>query len=1231
MKTILKNKLTYLIALLAVACLMLFAGLAIKPVAKVEAANATQNVTDVFTFKTGASVRIDTDGDTSGIRFTATFQEDFYLKATAKEEVKEVGMIIVPDSYITAYEKLGGTDYFEFITSKTGLTKEQFSVVFPESKMISEGDGVYSIRGALVKIRAKNYELVYRAVAYYQDSEGVYHYTLNDDGRSVSDVSIKAIQKESERGKEYADKELDVLYTYANGRIPRVVYDANKESNISKLSLSAECADQDVSVSRTLEDGTQWFVYDVNQALTTAGSSVIVDNNLENITISQYDYVFFKVKTNRNGAQCNYIPVDSIEGGSGWDELTANEELSVIFPVDDFVLGDQYGYKLITKGLQAGDKVYLSSFTAITEASVKGLIDSLPTEGVLSVAEKKNVSFARDFYKELSRLHSADSLDAARIDKAERLAMKALDVSTQEGLNRFVYPETWTDKDDTVYENGLGVFQSMQDYSGGNWYKFTASEDDKTTYFHFDLANVDFTGYEYASFILATDAPENERVKFHSWGNWEVGGGGSADEIPSKASYRCTIPVDHLLGMASMPALVTGLKAGESFYMTDIVVYNEDGVSDRLATLTTEGYLTALEERELSMLADVRSTVSSYADLDWSKFTQAETLPMVAIEPTDEGSLARIQNADTLDVSVETDEEGMGWYKLTAKDASDRNYFNWITEHIDFSRYTHVIYSLRTDSASPTAVGIGSNIQPDGIQYLPESGMTTIALERDNFVAMVNDMQAFIVGLQPGDSFYIGRLRAVNVEHVQAMIDALPSGGVATSEDKKNIEEIELICQYMDNVELNTEKIALADGLPLKALNADNEGDLNRFTAESKLAIRRVTDENGVDWFEIEALEDLTGTYGQFDLDLSDVNLSNYEYITYDFKNLGTQKVYIGSSLVDDDDQRFGVDANATATCTVPMDIFSGQVNAPMQIFDLKQGECFYIGNMICFDKDSVQQMIDCLPTEGIMTAQQKRDIVMAEKLYAQLQGVSSVEGMDETNIAVAKLLPLLAFDPSEEFVAERWRVAEVEGDSGFKGEITSYTDANGKTWCKFTVLEEGSLTLKDDGTIGQKESEDDLTFAAFSVDVRDLDYSGYDWMLYEVRTDAPRTVYYTQGTVSPFVPYGAPGTSLAANGSQLDYAPSGAIDGLKLGGHCLITYGLKAGDSFYLSEFIAFSNDVLQNMVDTLPDPTTVTEADRAQIEQVRKYYEHSIAKDQGKGTNIERLVACEEALAAL
>ena len=135
-----------------------------------------------ISFEKGASIRYITDNNAdSGIRFTANVDAELANVAT------EVGMLIVPETYINAYNESGYTDYFNYFETVKGKTKNSISVLF-DSNQIASG----KIKGCIVGIKDANWNRAYQAVTYYI-AGGEYYYSEPSDARTIAYVADKAI------------------------------------------------------------------------------------------------------------------------------------------------------------------------------------------------------------------------------------------------------------------------------------------------------------------------------------------------------------------------------------------------------------------------------------------------------------------------------------------------------------------------------------------------------------------------------------------------------------------------------------------------------------------------------------------------------------------------------------------------------------------------------------------------------------------------------------------------------------------------------------------------------------------------------------------------------------------------------------------------------------------------------------------------------------------------------
>ena len=153
----------------------------------------------------GASIRMDVTQDDNGqvtgydtgIRFSATVSPmlaDALVENAEYVAGAELGMFIVPQQYIQAFEASAYTDYFTYFSEVKGKAKEEISYVCDASALNVTEETTVNV--SILKLLEKNYNLSYQAVAYYTQTVGdtvKYIYTAPSDARTVSFVANGAL------------------------------------------------------------------------------------------------------------------------------------------------------------------------------------------------------------------------------------------------------------------------------------------------------------------------------------------------------------------------------------------------------------------------------------------------------------------------------------------------------------------------------------------------------------------------------------------------------------------------------------------------------------------------------------------------------------------------------------------------------------------------------------------------------------------------------------------------------------------------------------------------------------------------------------------------------------------------------------------------------------------------------------------------------------------------------
>ncbi len=188
--------------------LMVSAGVGLGAINDVRAGAQTANVEDLYITE-GASVRVRLEENELGeesydtaIRFTANASADLVgsLVETTDDTVAyktgaELGMFIVPESYIDDYNQSEYNDYFNYFKTVKNKTKEQISYVCSAEDLDATNGTTYRV--AIMKLLEKNYNRAYQSVAYYTLDGANYYYSEPSVERTVSQVIDVALQTDT--------------------------------------------------------------------------------------------------------------------------------------------------------------------------------------------------------------------------------------------------------------------------------------------------------------------------------------------------------------------------------------------------------------------------------------------------------------------------------------------------------------------------------------------------------------------------------------------------------------------------------------------------------------------------------------------------------------------------------------------------------------------------------------------------------------------------------------------------------------------------------------------------------------------------------------------------------------------------------------------------------------------------------------------------------------------------
>ncbi len=853
-KTI-KNKILLSVVLFGLACISLLAGWALQT-KKVSAAESQTGIT----FVEGASVRIDTDGETSGIRFSARFGKEIYDKIYDEQGNNrtgaELGMIIAPHSYV---EGVTPTDWFAYFKDEYDMEKSQISMRFSSNKVIDKGTGVYQVNGAMVKVKYNNWDRDFRAILYYTTDNGAtYIYQVNEDARSVTDISIAAIQKESERADgDYKDNELSVLYNYADGNIPRVVYDASKDAHQGKLTqgkIGTDEKDTKALVEQVDINGTEWFKYTIQELGTTP--AIGLSYSVDGVDLQQYDYVYFKVMSNRTGTQCDLCSTDLTYAAGNWNELTANQPFEVVMDCDQFMDGAKNGMYLAVKDLEVGDEIYISSFVAHGAKSVSYMIDGLPQEGYISVSERGEVCTTDKYHDALSSTAKEQVRNQAELEISKTLPI----VVYEAGVDNDKFKKL------TVDENGTPIT-----VDGG------APEGD-TDAFKFEKTPIQINETMYAwVYTYTLTGKENldiyDFVTFNAWTNgaegmFVVSTGMTEEDIVFRQNITAE-PTDIALGKDDFVSGANGqlmiaflsASADATFYMSDVIAMGAtslNGMIDRLAE-QTDSDMTASDQVSLAdinnFVSILETTTGKTISYDSKQnLLRTEGRPYNVVDTTAENATGRF-----IPIALEDDgdgwkaeitqvrEVGLNWFKITVTQKGKNGVLayklNTDAEDIDMnlSGYKMIALKFRVDGLSGLLSGgngMGITIATEGedtdqkeatknlawsadgmLQLTPLISYNQFAFSPNELFTMFDKGYLVLSGLGVGESIYISDFICYNLYTAMTMIENLPDESSLQESDYNAVKKVRA---YLDQLSKASNE-TFADVAAMEAYAAESE------------------------------------------------------------------------------------------------------------------------------------------------------------------------------------------------------------------------------------------------------------------------------------------------------------------------------------------------------------------------------------------------------------------------
>ncbi len=761
MKTQTKGFTKKLCAFLVVATLLIF-GTMLTSSAEGQAEGSGLGFVD------GAYIRLKHNEESSGIRFAATIDESVYEKLFDKTSLRdgaELGMIIVPDFYVTdylAYQESCAEDaslpkyedYLTYFKEVKGKSKDSITRTYKYSNLIPLEDGGYQILGSLVSILTKNLDTEFRAIVYYSlDNCATYTFCNESSPRSVSGTSIRAIEADDDLNI-YTDTELALLYKYANGHIARVLYDAGKDSHLTKLEYAGTDANDFYTVETVVDaDGNEWFKYTINEDV-EGERAIMLSYPTDGLELSLYDYVYFKVMSDSETAECDLANEDLSHAIGGWNKLVQNVPFDVCMYLNgsnaQFFEAAAGGYNLVTKGLKAGESVYLSSFTAHGTKSIDRMITKLPSEGFINVAEKLDVSDVRKLHDALSSSAISEIKNLKMLEASEVLPLTIYDASITEGddadFKKFsVFGNDIMPSSAEISSNGsMFIFNPTAHIDLGNGLNGTVYSFDLTDKISLDI-------YDYVHFTLhLTTVSEDAKILFGkvtlvdnapviTYPYYDENGNiqYTEDEFSSSSVFSLVSGDNEICLSAEIFKelsngngffLITGFDASEPYiYASDFSAVGSSSLIGMIERLDKEGLMTRDDQQKIEETRKFYDLYDSYTQKNQLENTIASTTSengthtfLQDLQQSEGREYNLIDTSSSENVGVfepialENDgdgwkaevtsvqENGRSWFKFTVTQKGDRGLLAYKVNigklDIDLSAYQMVTYSIKSDA-----------------------------------------------------------------------------------------------------------------------------------------------------------------------------------------------------------------------------------------------------------------------------------------------------------------------------------------------------------------------------------------------------------------------------------------------------------------------------------------------------------------------------------------------------
>ena len=361
---------------------------------------------------------------------------------------------------------------------------------------------------------------------------------------------------------------------------------------------------------------------------------------------------------------------------------------------------------------------------------------------------------------------------------------------------------------------------------------------------------------------------------------------------------------------------------------------------------------------------------------------------------------------------------------------------------------------------------------------------------------------------------------------------------------------------------------------------------------------------------EVQSPSEEKYLYAKYDYSSMDALLKNYDYVNFRIYNPNGKEAeivfiaYAWQSTV----AKYSLPANQWTELKISVTDFKRAGYFVIRF--VSAGDKFYFDNVTACSWQYVQSAVDALPELADLTPEHRPLVAAAREKYDSLSYAGrlnvNAEKLEACERALQKM-PFVVFDMDDEGVLDSFSAhpdTSAFPRYSWTGDITLTESEYGKTL-------QANVASTSSGIV------------YIGYNLTGISLTGYDYISFRAYNSKPasvRLVFISKG-------WGAKGyeCQLAASGWTDVCVPVAAFNL----GYIYLDY-ISTNVTLRFTDFVAYGADAVQAMINALPSPEQLTQADREKIVSVRAAYDSLTAESQAI-VDETKLIACEDAFRAM